>query len=485
MRAGPESLAAAAARLPLNRGEWACVAVAVVIAHAFLVHTWFFPSAFDAQTYVDIGRQIGEGGLFSKWQYSHSRTYGYPFLVSLVLRAAAWTGVSFDILLFSLQFLAFVAAAFLLRNALAPASAGAARIAFGAILVNYYVLIYTPESLTESISITLLLLVAAWWITLWRSGLSAWPLLAGSVAAGFALMVRPANVFIVAAWVFGIAILWLRQRPPAHRAVAYLGILLAAVVLPMVPQIRNNAVYYGKATPLVTMDLGLLQQTLGVQNLKYATAMPPVPSPSVYYNNPLWVGTTMSETSPWTWYFAYPLRGVVTVALHTFNMIDHDLLFTYSRNLTPWYRIPLGIVNHTVVAFGLVGLMLVRRDVRAASDVRWRDAYIVLLAAIASNWAVYAWTDVEMRFGSVLLLVLFPFAGYAAMRAATTRDARKRTAVVLGTAVYVVLALVLSAWVRDQSVQIREAERSPSSSGSAPAAIWAGSPGRGPPRTPA
>ena len=103
-------------------------------------------------------------------------------------------------------------------------------------------------------------------------------------------------------------------------------------------------------------------------------------------------------------------------------------------------------------------------------------------AAIASNWAVYAWTDVEMRFGSVLLLVLFPFAGYAAMRAATTRDARKRTAVVLGTAVYVVLALALSAWVRDQSVQIREAERSPSL-GSAAAANWGESHACGLPRT--
>ena len=43
-------------------------------------------------------------------------------------------------------------------------------------------------------------------------------------------------------------------------------------------------------------------------------------------------------------------------------------------------------------------------------ETRYAEPLLVMLVA---NWAVYAWTAVEMRFGATLLLVLFPFAGYA------------------------------------------------------------------------
>jgi hypothetical protein len=255
-------------------------------------------------------------------------------------------------------------------------------------------------------------------------------------------------------------LLVLRERPPASRVALLLMLLVAAVALPMAPQVRNNLMYYGTPSPTVSVDLGQLQQSLGAQNLKYATALPPVPRAPVYYNNPFYEGTTMDEAAPWSWYLDHPLRALATVALHTFNLTDQDLLFTYSRDLTPWYRVPLGIVNHAAVALGLVGLVLLGQRARTAKDPRWRDAYVMLLALIVANWAVYAWTAVEMRFGSVLLLVLFPLAGYAALRIAALRSTRKVRPVAAGIAAYVTVALLLSAWVRDQSPLIRESRLS-------------------------
>jgi hypothetical protein len=149
-------------------------------------------------------------------------------------------------------------------------------------------------------------------------------------------------MFMVAAWVFGVAVVWLRHRPPARRAVFVAAIMLVAIALPMTPQIVNNAVHFGTVSPLVNSDIGLLQQTVGVQNLKYATAMPPVPHPRVFYNNPMYPGMTMSETSPWTWYFKYHCAAPRPLRLHTFNLTDQDLLFTYSRDLDR-NRVPLGI----------------------------------------------------------------------------------------------------------------------------------------------
>jgi len=444
------------AGLALNRAEWICVAFAVIVAHAFLVREWFYPSAWDATQYVDIARDIADRGMFRQFTGAHVRTYGYPLVLSVVLRAADATSVSFVVLLFAFQFLAYFAAALFLRRMLVPASPAAARIAFCGLLVNYYVLIYAPQSLSESFSITLLVFAAGAWVALWDSGLALLPLVAGSLVAGFALMVRPANLFVVAAWLVGVAIAYRRHRPTPPRAVLLAMIVFAAIALPAAPQIVNNVVHFGKASPLVASDIGLLQQTFGVQNLKYATAMPPVPHPGVFYNNPMFPGTAMNDASPWTWYFNYPLRGAATLVLHAFNLTDQDLLFTYSRDLHPWYRLPLGIVNHGVVALGLVGLALMARNALGATQPRTREVFAVLLALLAANLAVYGWTAVEMRFGSVLLLVLFPLAGYATMRLAAVKSFGVKAGVLCGIAAYVVAAMLLSGWVRDQSPQIRD-----------------------------
>ncbi len=448
---------AEATRLPLAPAEWACVAFSVAVAHGFLVHELRYPSAWDATQYLNMGREIAAHGLWSPVEGSGMRPYAYPFLLSLVLRAADATGASFVALLFAMQLLAYVAAAFLLRRTLAPASPLAARIAFCGLLGNVFVLIYTPESLTESLSLSLLVLVAACWIRVWRAGLAGWPVLAGSLAAGVALVIRPANAFLTVAWVFGLALLWLRQRPPAGRSAGLAALAAIGFALPLAPQVAINATYYGRATPFVTADIGLLQQSLGVQYLKYATGLPPVPKPPVPYENPLLPGTTLDEAAPLRWYVDHPGRGLATIAFHTFNLTDQDLLFTYSRDLWPWYRIPVGIVNHAAVALGVVGLVLLGRRLRRTPDPKGRDAFAVLLALLVANWAVHAWTAVEMRFGSVILLVLFPFAAFAVHEGLAAPRRPAVAIVALATALYVGAALALSGWVRDQAPQIRDA----------------------------
>jgi len=99
-------------------------------------------------------------------------------------------------------------------------SLAAARIAFCGLLVNFYVLIYASESLSESLSLTLLVFAAGAWAGLSNKGLAPimWPLVARSLVVGFGLMVRPANMFMVAAWVFGVAVVWLPHRPAGYAA---------------------------------------------------------------------------------------------------------------------------------------------------------------------------------------------------------------------------------------------------------------------------
>jgi hypothetical protein len=444
-------------RVGLARVEWYAVGFAVLVAHGFLVHEWFYPSSYDAGLYAQIGREIAQHGLFQRYTASEIRIYGYPFFLSVLYRGTTVLGLSFEIVLFEVQLLLYLCASFFFRAALTRVSAAAGRIALCGLLVNYYVLIYTPESLTESLSLTLLVFAGGCWLETYRRATSPWPLVAGSLAVGFAMMVRPGNVFMVVAWIIGVIVIGIRKRPGIVHLVLSGMYLVAAVTLPALPQLANNILHFGKRTPLLVEDLGHMQQVWGIQNIKYATAMPPIPRGAVYYVSPLWGGTTIDEKSPWRWYVANPGRGFLTLAIHTFNLTDQDLLFTYSRDLDPWYRLPLGVVNHGAVALGLIGLVLVGRRVRAQGEPEQIDAYAVLLILMAANLAIYSWTAVEMRFGSVLLLMLFPLAGYAALRIVGARDVRTIAAAGLGLAMYVVLALTLSAWVRDQAELIRDA----------------------------
>jgi len=185
------------------------------------------------------------------------------------------------------------------------------------------------------------------------------------------------------------------------------------VAAPALPQLLNNLKFFNKRTPLVAADLGTSQQVWGIQNLKYATGLPPAPLGSINYLNPFADGTRIDKTAPWRWYAEHPVRGSLTLAIHTFNLTDQDLLFTYNRDLDPWYRVPLGVVNYVAVAMGLLGLVLLGRKVVARGDPPAIDAYVVLLALLGANVAMYAWTAVELRFGSVLLLLLFPLAAFA------------------------------------------------------------------------
>jgi hypothetical protein len=245
-----------------------------------------------------------------------------------------------------------------------------------------------------------------------------------------------------------------RIDQPRRQTVAAISALVLLVGLPMLPQLAYNVVRFGRWTPLVADNLGVMQQAWGVSDIKYATAMPPIAEAKVHYENPFLPGTLLDETSPLQWYTNYPLRGLLTLALHTFNLLDQDLLFTYSRDLDPWYRIPLGVINHGIVFFGFIGLGLVAGDVRSSRHTATREAFLLLIAAMLCNWAIHVLTAVEMRFGLGLLLVLMPLALHAAR--VLLKSGRRPVSVGLAATAYVVMALALSDWVRQQAPLIRE-----------------------------
>lgn len=442
-----------------TRGEWIALLLAVAIAHGFFWHLVRYPSDYDARNYLDIAADIARNGLFSKFFYSDIRTYGYPLFLSVLMRGAAVTGTFWAWWIFETQLLLFVGGAVALRQAVAACYPAVAPLVFIAVALNIFALSYAPESLTESLSLSLILFGVACWVRLRDARSPNWRVaLLGSLILATAVMVRPASLFAIVAWYLAVVAVCIVRRISRLRAAGIAMAVVLGSMLPLIPQYVNNVRHYGEHTPLVVAELAKNQQRWGIEYLKYATAMPPVPNPSIFYQNPLAAGRPIDESRPLHWYLDYPFAGVATMALHIFNLLDQDLFFTYSRDLDPWYRVPLGVLTHGTIALALVGaaaLFLRRRGEGAALTTFAIGAFVL------AHVGLHATTAVEMRFGLPLLVLAGPMAAWAVIELRRVATRRAQIVVAAWVVIYVVAALALSGWVRQQAPSIRAWQASP------------------------
>src|SRR5205823_13370363 len=167
----------------LSRTEWIALAAAIVIAHLFYWRIVVYPSDFDARNYVQIAEDIIRNGLFSKFYYSDLRTYAYPLFLAALLRVADAAHLSMGWLLFETQLAAYLFAAYFVRQRLVALWPDFSGWAFIGIVLNLFALSYSPESLSESISVSLLLLTAGCWISFFAR-LTLSPLFVGGFPVG-------------------------------------------------------------------------------------------------------------------------------------------------------------------------------------------------------------------------------------------------------------------------------------------------------------
>jgi hypothetical protein len=441
----------------LSRAEWAALVLAIGIAHAFYARSLAYPSAYDAQNYLDIATDLARGGLFAKFFYSELRPYGYPLFLRMLKEVADALHVPWGLMIFESQLALYVAAAVFVRSRLANVSLPVARVFLVATVLNVVALVYVADTLAEGLSLVLLLVAAGCWVHLYAGGSRSWlAVAAGSIALGAAVVVRPANVFALPVWAVALATLaWLRGWN-ARDGVATALVTALAVALPMLPQLANNVRHYGTWTPLVAASLGRNQQIWGIAYLKYATALPPIALPSIFYLNPYAEGRPVDETRPLAWYVEHPATGAATLGLHVFGMLDQDLLFTYARDLDPWYRRPLGIATHGAIALAGLGLALLAR--RARRDRGYRAIVVVVSTFCACHVALHATTAVEMRFGLPLLVIAGPLGVWFVRETWPGSAIARRAAIGAFVAVWIAASLALSDWMRSQAAPIRDWE---------------------------
>lgn len=444
-------------RAPLSRWEWFALAFAIGVAHAFYARALAYPSDYDAQNYVDIAADLARVGLFAKFHYSELRPYGYPLFLRLLMPVAEVLRVPLGLVVFEVQLAMYVGAALFVRSRIAKLSLPVARLFFVATLCNVVALVYVADTLAECVSLVLLLVAVGCWIHVHAGGPRAWlAVAAGSLVLGAAVVVRPANVFALPVWIAALAVLGGSRAWQARQVATMALVTVLAAALPMLPQLANNVRHYGKWTPLVAASLGRNQQIWGIAYLKYATALPPIMLPSIFYLNPYAQERPVDKARPLSWYVEHPGAGAATLGLHVFGMLDQDLLFPYARDLDPWYRRPLGIVTHGAIALAGLGMALLARHARR--DRAHRAVFVVLSTFCLGYVALHATTAVEMRFGLPLLVVAGPLAAWFVREAWPRGPRGTRIAIVAFVALWIGASLALSDWMRSQAAPIRDWE---------------------------
>jgi hypothetical protein len=448
----------------LSDFEWLAVAFALLLVHAaFFRKLIYSASCCDAVNYQDLAGRIVDNGLFSATGFSNLRTYGYPLFLSVLRLIERSTSIPTIWMATEFQLCIYLLAVWLLRNEVRRISRRFGQWLLVALCLNVFVLIYAAETLTESLSLSIVVLLGwcwLWSVRIFRSRRWVLASMTGGVLAGFAVMVRPANLYLPAAWVAGQAILVFSRRlgprpgEPTRRAAA-LSLMLAAVAAPCSPQFYNNIVFGKTATPLVAFDLGSFQLNVGITALKIIGGLPPVPVMNVRYLNPFANATRIDPDHPLRWYRENPIAGTKTLLLHAFALLDQDFIFPYVVDLSPSYRIPLAVLNH--VGIGLAGCALLlwiraaRRRGRGSPILRISLPLVMLY--ILGVFVIHGATLVEPRFGLPLILLAAPLAMTAICHF------RRLPAHRLGLpgatiAVYTVIAIAASGWMRSQSPAI-------------------------------
>jgi hypothetical protein len=440
------------------------VVFALLIAHAaFFRKLIYLDSCCDAASYQELSRRIVDHGLFSAAAFSDLRTYGYPLFLSGLGFVERLTSIPITLLALEVQLCVYILALWLLRDEIRRFSLPVAEGLFVASCLNVFVLTYAAETLTESLSISIIVLLA--WCWLWsvrefRSRAWALSVITGGTLAGFAVMVRPAHIFLPVVWVSGQAILVVSRcigpRPgDVRRRAAAFALMLVAIAAPCVPQFYNNVVFGHAATPLVASNLGTHNMNLGITNLKFITGRPPLRTERIYYFNPFSENTKGVPDYPLRWYSDNPSAGVKTLLLHGFALLDQDFIFPYVIDLAPLYGIPLSILNHVGIGLSAYALWLWFRAARGQSSDRpiSRISLPVLLLYILGTFTIYCTVAVEARFGLPLILLAAPLA-VTALRHFRSLHGRRVVLLAAAIAVYTIAATAGSQWMRNQAPAI-------------------------------
>lgn len=394
--------------------------ISFMIAGLFIARYQIYPSVTgraDAWAYQFYAFRFREYGILH--DFGTVRTYGYPFFLYPLTYISGYDNNRLSLVAGIVQFGLF----FLTTLWLVHLTANISRVLSFAVLVglllNPLVISLVTDALTEGLSVSLYVILAALAVKFGQSkgGGQLVVLLIGAFVAAIALMVRPANITVVLAWYFSIAAVAIWQGRTLRERTLISGTALFSIIVAGVivwgPQLIYNFQLYNKATFLPVCQLGDFQAAFSVIAWKYDTTVTGELAGPWNYLNPLFDGHLTAEGG-WKWYFENPFAGILTLAAHTFNAFSVTSPFTYIRDLTPAYGLPLRVLYWTLTIVGVGGLVGHVVTLTNSNYRELRSSNILALAFIGFSLlfivALNSITAVEVRFNVIPIAILSVFA---------------------------------------------------------------------------
>lgn len=402
-----------------ERGEWALPLPAklLIVCAAVLFGYWCFldqspalAHPFDAYAYTHIGNLYLEQGV-TNHLWAEYRTYAYPLFLSGIFRVADAFGIDRALGVFAVQMLQYVGCVVLLSRSVARhVSRAVGELVFVALMLNVWIYPVLAISLTDGVSVCLLMLIAHGVLGLAFEDAKASRLAALGFLCGLAILVRPANVILLALLLMSLAYVLIVFRQPLATRLQWVLWCAAGFGLVVAPQVHFNVSHFGKWTFLPAFDLGHFQIDAGIEMIKYATNLSGG-SPKVPYPNPF----ATPNTDGVYWYVLRPVNGLATAFLHLFAALDFDYLSVYIFDKQPWYRPLLFVWSQSVNFWGSAGILIWLKSgwlASAAGPDRQRHLYLGSMALLFMlGWAaVTSVSAVENRFAIPVVTLLLPFA---------------------------------------------------------------------------
>jgi hypothetical protein len=313
------------------------------------------PSA-DAMSYVEHGLAFRQFGLMSN--FGTLRTYGYPLLIYFYSFIAGFKPLSIALVAGALQLTLYGVAVLWLTARIARQGKTLARATAIGLLLNPILVAVVGDVLTEGPTLILVVLALIALINSARAQRTAAALLwavIGAVLTNFSLMIRPANVFLILAWNFGLLISLYRPRQGIQQFAllsGYCAAWLFSAAVTWAPQYFYNAAL-GSPGILPAVPILGIQLKWGIVLLKYATIVTGGHAEGLLFPNP-WCVPPVPDLHPWLWYFEHPTRGLATILGHLFAGFNFEYSFVYIYDLEPVYALPLPACTWMVIAVGLL-----------------------------------------------------------------------------------------------------------------------------------
>ena len=365
----------------------------------------------DAYAYTYIGNLYQTSG-FENHLWGKLRSYAYPLFLSGIFEIADFFSIDSAHTIFSVQLFIYFACALVFSNNLSRnTSRSLGDLVFAAFILNIYIYPVLAISLTDGVSVCILMLIGTAVVDIAFQGVKARNLATVGFMCGLSIMVRPSTLFLLAPLLATLVYFCFYSNHRTSTKVSLLALCAICFALAVAPQIYLNVKYYDRWTFLPVFDLGNFQVDAGIRMIKYATNLTGG-KPTLPYFNPL----STPNSDGVFWYLLNPINGFFTAILHLYAALDFDYLTVYIFNKNPWYRPALFIYSQSINFWGIAGILYWQKKLHPTKErgvkINARNIYLVsMIVLFILGWAsITSISAVENRFAIPIVTLLLPFA---------------------------------------------------------------------------